>query len=129
MRVYVYTFYKSNQFNEENGNLFSAMSDTSRIFYTVLLCLFCMSDDVNRDVNETLPNNIGTIIHEFHQEDRKIIRSLENLTKKQTNARYAVIFTETCIHENLLPKFTNIYIYSHRHWYAFLTHWLNNNII
>ena len=88
MRVYVYTFYKSNQFNEENGNLFSAMSDTSRIFYTVLLCLFCMSDDVNRDVNETLPNNIGTIIHEFHQEDRKIIRSLENLTKKQTNARY-----------------------------------------
>ena len=88
-----------------------AMIDSSRLFYCVLLCLFCMSEDVNDDINETLRDNIGTVLHEYRENDRKIVQSLENLTKKHTNARYAVIFTETCINENLLPKFTNIYIY------------------
>ena len=36
---------------------------------------------------------------------------MENLTKKHTNACYAVIFTQTCINENLLPKFTNFKLY------------------
>ena len=70
-----------------------------------------MSEDVNRNINETLQYNIGTIIHEFNHDERQTIRSIENLSKKQTNARYAVIFTETCIRENLLPKFTNIRLY------------------
>ena len=45
-----------------------------------------MSEDVNRDVNETLLDNIGTIIREFNHDERKTIRKLENLGKKQTNA-------------------------------------------
>ncbi|XP_043222609.1 uncharacterized protein LOC122381900 [Amphibalanus amphitrite] len=77
------------------------------MLYLVLLCLFCMSEDVNGDINETLPDNIGTILHGFEADGKKIVRSLENLAKKQTNARYAVIFTQTCINENLLPKFTH----------------------
>ena len=56
-----------------------------------------MSEDVNRNINETLQYNIGTIIHEFNHDERQTIRSIENLSKKQTNARYAVIFTETYI--------------------------------
>ena len=55
-----------------------------------------MSEDVNGDINETLRDNIGTVLHEFEENGRRIVRSLENLTKKHTNARYAVIFTETC---------------------------------
>ena len=67
-----------------------------------------MSEDVNGYVDETLPGNIGTILHEFSLDDRKTVRSLENLGKKQNNARYAVIFIETCIRENLLPNFTRL---------------------
>ena len=74
------------------------MSETIRLFFVVFLCLFCMSEDVNSDINETLPDNIGTILHEFDHDNRKTVRSLENLTKKHTNARYAVIFTQTCIY-------------------------------
>ena len=67
-----------------------------------------MSEDVDGNVNETLPRNIGTTFNEFSQHDRKIVRSLESLGKKHTNARYAVTFIDACIRENLLPKFTNL---------------------
>ena len=72
-----------------------------------------MSDDANDDVGETLHvrQNIGTLLQNFSINDRTIFRRLEGLQKKYTNAKYAVIFTETCIKENLRPKFTNIYIY------------------
>ena len=82
----MYIFYKSNKVNAENINLSSAMSGTSQMFYVVLLCLFCMSDNVNQDVSETVHNNIGKAIHEIHQDDRKIVRGLANLTKKVTLA-------------------------------------------
>ena len=75
------------------------------MFYFAILCLFCKSDDVNDDINETLPSNIGTILHEFEPYDRKIVPGLGYLAKKQINARYAVIFTQTCIDENLSPNF------------------------
>ena len=67
-----------------------------------------MSEDVNDDIK---PSNIGTILHDFEPDDRKIVRSWENLAKKQTHARYVVILTQTCINENLHPKFTNFRLY------------------
>ena len=96
-RIYVSSF-KTQNASETNFNLFSAMPDPIRMFYCLFLCLFCMSEDVIRDDNETLYCNIGTIIHEFDQNERPILRSFENLIKKQTNARYAVIFNDTCIY-------------------------------
>ena len=70
-----------------------------------------MSDDVGRIANETLHVNIGTILNNFSNDDKCLIRKIENLSKKEINARYAVIFNETCDKENLLPTYTNIYIY------------------
>ena len=77
----------------------------------VYLCLFLMSDDANSVFSETLHvrQNISTVLQGFSTGDRSLVRRLEGLHKKQNNARYAVIFTETCIQENLLPKFTNVY--------------------
>ena len=39
------------------------------------------------------------------------IRTYEKLNKKLINAEHAVLFNETCINENLLPKYSDIYIY------------------
>ena len=70
-----------------------------------------MSDDARISETLHLHHNIGTVLRDFSVDDRPIIRRLEGLLKKHNNARYAVIFTETCIKENLLPKFTNIRLY------------------
>ena len=68
-----------------------------------------MSEDVNDDIK---PSNIGTILHDFEPDDRKIVRSWENLAKKQTNTRYAVIFTQT--HAYVLFLYMLIFSYVHR---------------
>ena len=80
----------------------------------VYVCLvFWMPEDANSVISETLyvRQNISNVLHHFSVDGRTLIRRLEGLHKKLNNARYAVIFSETCIKENLLPKFTNIYIY------------------
>ena len=86
-------------------------SDSIRMFVLFIsLCLILMSDDANSDISETLhvSQNIGTVLQQFSTDERPLIRRIEGLSKKQNNAKYAVIFTETCLKENLLPKFTNI---------------------
>ena len=42
---------------------------------------------------------------------KKQVRNIENLEKKLDNARVAIVFNKTCLNKNLLPTFTNIYIY------------------
>ena len=42
---------------------------------------------------------------------KKLIRKIENLENKLVNARVAIVFNKICLNENLLPTFTNIYIY------------------
>ena len=39
------------------------------------------------------------------------VRNIENLEKKLANERVAIVFNKTCLNENLLPTFTNTYIY------------------
>ena len=55
--------------------------------------------------------SFGQLIHSVTVEQRKSIRSLENVSKKLSNAKNAVVFNEICIKENLLPKYSHIYIY------------------
>lgn len=54
--------------------------------------------------------NIGNILFEHETENRKIIRSIESLNKKLTNAKAALTFNEQCELNNLLPAFTNIHL-------------------
>ena len=69
-------------------------------FVSLLLCLVWMSEDANNGFSETLHvrQNIGTLINQFSVNDRPVVRKLEGLQKKHTNAQYAVIFTETCMY-------------------------------
>ena len=55
--------------------------------------------------------NFGSLLFQLPPEERKVIRKIENISKKLINANFAVIFNEICSRENLLPTFTNIYIY------------------
>ena len=67
-----------------------------------------LSEDVNC-IDETLRehvSNIGTILSDLDLHGKKLLRKVESLTKKKTNAEYSVIFNETCIY---------IYIYSWMH--------------
>ena len=41
---------------------------------------------------------------------KKQVQNIENREKKLANARVAIVFNKTCLNENLLPTFTNIYI-------------------
>ena len=39
------------------------------------------------------------------------VRSLEKLNKRKVQALFGVKFNQTCINENVLPNYTDIYIY------------------
>ena len=53
----------------------------------------------------------GELIHLQSENVKKLLRKIENLEKKLANARVAILFNKTCLNENILPIFTNIYIY------------------
>ena len=55
--------------------------------------------------------NFGELIYQQPENIEKLLRKIENLEKKLANARVAIFFNKTCLNENILPKFTNIYIY------------------
>ena len=54
---------------------------------------------------------IGELLFSLTPDQRTVVRRYESETKKLNNARYAVVFNELCIKENLLPKYSDIYIY------------------
>ena len=55
--------------------------------------------------------NLAQLIYNLPIEDKRKIRTLEKLRKKEINTRYSELFNKTCLNENLLPTYTNIYIY------------------
>ena len=54
--------------------------------------------------------NFGNILYNHTEENKKIVRNIENLNKKTTNAKLSVLFNQTCISNNLLPSYTNIHL-------------------
>lgn len=55
--------------------------------------------------------NIGYLIHNLSEEEKCIVRKIEKINRKLVNVKYALVFNKQCIKENLLPAYTNIYIY------------------
>ena len=45
------------------------------------------------------------------QKSRRLLRNIENIEKKLINCQLAAVFNETCLNEDILPIYTNIYIY------------------
>ena len=59
---------------------------------------------------------LGEIIFQFPNNIKIIIRQLEKLQRKQIRANMAILFNRTSRNENILPQFTNIYIYIYHRW-------------
>ena len=51
--------------------------------------------------------NLAQLIYNLPVEDKKIIRILERLRKKEINTRCSELFNKTCLNEDLLPTYTN----------------------
>ena len=56
---------------------------------------------------------IGQLIFHLPVEKKQKIRRIEKINKKIASVKSSQVFNRTCIKENLLPKYTNIYIYTY----------------
>ena len=64
--------------------------------------------------------NFANFLFLFNQDTRKHIRNIENTEKKFIKCQLAILFNNTCLNENILPTYTNIYIYiSFKHFYPY----------
>ena len=54
--------------------------------------------------------NFGSFLFKFGINIRKTIRLIESTDKKLINAELALLFNETCKNENILPRYTDMYI-------------------
>ena len=52
--------------------------------------------------------SLGDLIHNLPELHKKTIRRKEKLSKKNVKAKYAIVFNQTCLQENILPAYTNI---------------------
>ena len=55
--------------------------------------------------------NFAELIFNIPMNERKIIRKIEKIEKKIIDNKYALVFNQTCIKENILPIYTNIKIH------------------
>ena len=53
---------------------------------------------------------ISELILTLPPDTKSLIRSIEKTTRKIINTQLSPVFNKTCIQENLLPAYTNIYI-------------------
>ena len=52
--------------------------------------------------------NLGELIHQLDEPSKQVCRKFEKCLIKLTKLRLNVVFNQTCIQENILPKYTNI---------------------
>ena len=54
--------------------------------------------------------NIGNLIFTLPAWHKTLVRKTEKENKKTANTESSLVYYTTCLKENLLPTFTNIYI-------------------
>jgi hypothetical protein len=54
--------------------------------------------------------SFGNLLFDLQAPARNFVRLIEKNNKKIVNKKYALVFNQTCINEELLPNYTNIYI-------------------
>ena len=55
--------------------------------------------------------NYGQYLNQFPPNTIKVIREFERIQKKICRHKMSIMFNEICINEEMLPKYTYIYIY------------------
>ena len=53
---------------------------------------------------------LGELIYNLEESTKKQIRTFERCSFKLCKQKTHVLFNETCLREDILPKYTNIYI-------------------
>ena len=53
-------------------------------------------------------NNFGQLLYTLNENERRVVRNLESVRRKQNNCHNAVMFNYMCLKENLLPIFSKI---------------------
>ena len=57
------------------------------------------------------PQNYGDLLHLVDEELRRLYRRYESISKKLIKCKWSKTFNGICLKENILPTYTNIYIY------------------
>ena len=64
-----------------------------------------MMDDVVQNRSQ-VQIKFGQLLFSLNNQDRSLVRNLEKFYRKQIQSSYGVVFNETCLNENLLPKYS-----------------------
>ena len=59
--------------------------------------------------------NIGNLIFTLPAWQKTLVRKTEKENKKIANTESSLVYNTTCLKENLLPTYTNIYKYIYLH--------------
>ena len=54
---------------------------------------------------------LGSLIHQLPEERRREVRDFEKVSRKIAKTRCSLLFNSTCLKENILPNYSDIYIY------------------
>ena len=76
-----------------------------------------IGDDRNRSSELT---NFGNMLFSHESQQLVLVRNLEELYRKKIRSSFDVTFNKTCLNENLLPKYTEVYIYIYIYIYCFI---------
>ena len=64
--------------------------------------------------------NLGSLIFNLQPECRKSVRDLEKVSVKLIKQKCSLLFNSTCLKEDILPTYTNIYIYIYIYIYMYI---------
>ena len=67
---------------------------------------FCFINLLNLNYWRNMPYT--DTLYRLPDELIKLFRSYEQIKKKEINAKWSIVFNETCLRENLWPNFTNL---------------------
>ena len=80
----------------------------------VLFSWFAMSMD-----------SLGSLVYQLPVEQRKSVREVEKLSGKLTKLKCSLLFNSTCLKEEILPNYSNIYIFSRQDQFLIGYHWFS----
>ena len=58
----------------------------------------------------SMATDLGSLIHTLPPEQRKEVRDLEKVFVRRCKNECSLLFNSTCIKENLLPNYSNLYV-------------------
>ena len=55
-------------------------------------------------------NNYGILLNEIPYNLKRKFRYLEKISKKVNNLVWSIVFNETCLNEEIMPKYSELHI-------------------